>query len=154
MNIELETAAPKPSPSAYPFALEGKPPPMKIALTSIYVNDPSDAFQFYTSVLGFVERVYMPEQNLAIVAAPDAPDETGLLLEPNDNPIAKNYQQALYEGGYPALVLGVEDIHQEYERLSDLGVAFWEAPTPTETEDIAALFEDTCGNLIQLYQTA
>ena len=124
---------------------------MKIALTSVFVDDPGKAFEFYTRVLGFVERLYMPEASLAIVASPEEPGGTGLLLEPNDNPIAATYQQAIYNAGLPAIVLGVEDVRQEYERLKAAGVAFSQEPTTTEW-GTQAVFDDTCGNLIQLHQ--
>jgi predicted enzyme related to lactoylglutathione lyase len=124
---------------------------MKIALTSVFVDDSNEAFQFYTEVLGFVARMYVPEAGLAIVASPEEPQGTGLLLEPNDNPIAKTYQEGLYGAGLPAIVLGVEDIRQEYERMTKLGVVFRKEPTQTEY-GIETLFEDTCGNLIQLHQ--
>ncbi|HYP19844.1 MAG TPA: VOC family protein [Chloroflexia bacterium] len=124
---------------------------MKIALTSVFVDDPGKAFKFYTEVLGFIERLYMPEANLAIVASSEEPGGTGLLLEPNDNPIAATYQQALYNAGLPAIVLGVEDVQQEYERLKAAGVAFSQEPTTSEW-GTQAVFDDTCGNLIQLHQ--
>ncbi|MBP1155697.1 MULTISPECIES: VOC family protein [unclassified Paenibacillus] len=124
---------------------------MKISLTSVYVNNPVEAFKFYTEVLGFIKRIYMPEAYLAIVASPEEPNGTGLLLEPNDNPIAKTYQEALYNAGLPVVVLGVEDIQHEYERMNKLGVVFRKKPTKTEM-GTEAIFEDTCGNFIQLYQ--
>ncbi len=124
---------------------------MKIAMTSVYVDDPVKAFAFYTQVLGFVERLYIPDAALAIVASPEEPEGTGLQLEPNDNPLARTYQGALYQGGLPAIVFGVEDLQQEYERLVDLGVVFRSEPTTTEW-GVQAIFEDTCGNLIQLHQ--
>jgi len=124
---------------------------MKIALTSVFVDDPGKAFKFYTEVLGFVERMYIPEAQLAIVASPEEPGGTGLLLEPNYNPIAKTYQEAIYKEELPAIVFGVEDIQQEYERLKKLGVAFRGEPTKTDW-GTQAVFEDTCGNLIQLHQ--
>ena len=124
---------------------------MKIALTSVFVDDPSKAFKFYTEVLGFIERLYMPEASLAIVASPEEPGGTGLLLEPNDNPIAATYQQAIYNAGLPAIVLGVEDVRQEYDRLRAAGVAFAQEPTTSEW-GTQAVFDDTCGNLIQLHQ--
>lgn len=124
---------------------------MQIKLVSVIVNDPLEAFRFYTEVLGFVEKVYMPEMHLAIVASPDAPDGAGLLLEPNDNPVASTYQQALYEQGLPCIVLGSDDVQAEYERLSGLGVVFRGEPETTEWGTVA-LFEDTCGNLIQIHQ--
>lgn len=77
---------------------------MKIALTSVLVDAPGKAFQFYTGVLGFAERTYIPEAQLAIVVSPEEPDGTGLLLEPNDSPIAKLFQEALYNRGLPVIV--------------------------------------------------
>ena len=124
---------------------------MKIALTSVFVNDPVKAFRFYTEVLGFIKRLYVPEANLAIVASPEEPNGAGLLLEPNDNPIAKTYQEAIYKKGLPVIIFGVEDIQKEYERLNGLGVVFRKEPTKTDA-GIETIFEDTCGNLIQLYQ--
>jgi len=123
---------------------------MKIALTSVYVDDPTKAFKFYTETLGFVERMYMPEAWLAIVASPEEPNGTGLLLEPNANPIAQNYQTALYEAKLPAIVFGVDDVQKEYERLSGLGVVFTQEPTKSDW-GTQAVFEDTFGNLIQIH---
>lgn len=124
---------------------------MKIALTSVFVDDPQKAFKFYTEVLGFTERLYMPEAQLAIVASPDETNGTGLLLEPNENPIAKAFQQGIYQADMPVIVFGVEDIFNEYERMKDLGVVFRREPTKTG-QGIETVFEDTCGNLIQLFQ--
>ena len=124
---------------------------MKILLTSVFVDDPARAFRFYTEVLGFVEKMFIPEAALAIVASAEEPDGTGLLLEPNDNPIARTYQEALYNAGLPVIVFGAEDIQKEYERLKGLGVVFKSEPTPTDW-GTQAVFEDTCGNLIQLHQ--
>ncbi len=124
---------------------------MKIALTSVFVDDPAKAFKFYTEVLGFIEKMYIPEAHLAIVASPEEPSGTGLLLEPNDNPIASTYQQALYKQELPAIVFGVEDIQKEYERLKNLGVVFNGEPTTMEW-GTQVVFEDSCGNFIQLHQ--
>lgn len=123
---------------------------MKIKLTSVFVDDPAKAFKFYTEVLGFIEKLYIPEAELAIVVSPEEPDGAALLLEPNGNPIASTYQEALYKAELPVIVFGVEDVQQEYERMKRLGVVFKKEPTKTEwgTE---AVFEDTCGNLIQLH---
>ncbi len=124
---------------------------MKIALTSVFVNSPAEAFKFYTEVLGYVKKLFIPEAALAIVVSQDQPDGTALLLEPNNNPIAKTYQEAIYKSGLPVIVFGTEDIQKDYERLKKLGVVFRKEPTKSEwgTETI---FEDTCGNLIQLHQ--
>lgn len=126
---------------------------MKIQLVSVFVDDPvGKAHKFYTEILGFVEKIYMPEHYLVMVASPEDPDGTQLLLEPNNNPIAQTYQSALYEQGLPCIVFGVEDTQKEYERLSALGVVFRQAPNATDWETIEAVFEDTCGNLIQMAQ--
>jgi hypothetical protein len=95
--------------------------------------------------------MYVPEANLAIVASPEEPDGTGLLLEPNENPIAKAYQNALYTAGLPAIVFSVKDIKSEFERLRGLGVVFKKKPTETQY-GIESVFEDTCGNFVQLIQ--
>lgn len=124
---------------------------MKIALTSVFVHDPNEAFRFYTETLGFVKKIHIPEAFLAIVASPEEPDGTGLLLEPNHSPIAKSYQEGLYKAGIPVIVFGTDDIQGEYERLKGRGVVFTKEPTKTDY-GMEALFEDTCGNLIQLHQ--
>lgn len=76
---------------------------MKIGMTGVFVNDPVAAFRFYNEVLGFKEKLFMPEANLAIVVSPEEPLGTALLLEPTDNPMAKKYQQEIYNAGLPAL---------------------------------------------------
>jgi predicted enzyme related to lactoylglutathione lyase len=124
---------------------------MKIALTSVLVDDPIKAFKFYTEVLGFVEKLYMPEAYLAIVVSPEDPNGTGLLLEPSNNPIVKPFRDGLYAQGLPVIVFGTADIQAEYERLRARGVVFRSAPTKQDW-GIEAVFEDTCGNLIQLAQ--
>lgn len=125
---------------------------IRIKLVSIFVNSPVDAFKFYTEVLGFTEKMFVPEAYLAIVVSPKDPDGTQLLLEPNDNPIAKTYQEGIYREGLPVIVLDVEDIQKEYDRLKELGVVFKKAPTKQEW-GIEAVFDDTCGNYIMLIQT-
>jgi len=124
---------------------------MKLGMVSIFVNNPLEAFNYYTEVLGFREKMFMPEAYVAIVTAPDDPDGPLILLEPTDNPIAKNYQTQLYEANLPCIVFSVKDMDDEYKRLKEKGVVFRKEPKKTEygTE---AVFEDTCGNLIQLHQ--
>jgi predicted enzyme related to lactoylglutathione lyase len=124
---------------------------MKIAMTSIFVNDPIAAFRFYTEVLGFVEKMYLPDMQLAIVAAPDEPDGTALLLEPNQNLGANAFQQTIYEAGLPTIVFGTANIQADYGRLKAKGVVFRGEPQTTEW-GTQVVFEDTCGNLIQLHQ--
>lgn len=124
---------------------------MKIKLTSVFVHDPNEALRFYTEVLGFVKVMHIPEAWLAIVASPEEPQGTGLLLEPNKNPIASTYQDALYKAGIPVIVFGVDDVQKEYERLKELGVVFKKEPRKTDY-GIEAMFDDTCGNWIQIHQ--
>jgi len=124
---------------------------MHIALTSIFVNSPIEAFKFYTEVLGFRERMFMPEHNLAIVVSSEAPDGTGLLLEPNENPIAKTYQKGLFDAGIPVITLGTTNIDEDYRRLNALGVVFKSEPKKTDW-GTDAVFEDTCGNYVQIFQ--
>jgi catechol 2,3-dioxygenase-like lactoylglutathione lyase family enzyme len=124
---------------------------MKIALVSVLVKDPIEAFKFYTEILGFVEKMYMPEAHLAIVAAPEDPDGTQILLEPNEHPIAKPFQEGIYKEGLPVIIFEVDDIQKEYSRLTSLGVKFSKEPTK-EDWGIEAIFDDTCGNYIQIYQ--
>ena len=124
---------------------------MKIGMASVVVNNPLEAFKFYTEILGFKERMYMPEYQLAIVVADEDPDGTGLLLEPNENPISSTYQTSLYEAKIPVITLATKDVQREYERLIQLGVVFKSEPKTTEwgTE---AIFDDTCGNFVQIFQ--
>jgi catechol 2,3-dioxygenase-like lactoylglutathione lyase family enzyme len=124
---------------------------MKIGLVSVFVSDPLDAFKYYTEVLGFVKKMYVPEAYLAIVASAEEPNGTSLMLEPNTNPIAKTYQTDLYKAGIPAIVFTANDIYGEYEKLKTKGVVFRNEPKKTEY-GIEGVFEDTFGNLIQLYQ--
>lgn len=124
---------------------------MNISLTSVLVPDPAKAFKFYTETLGFIERLYMPEANLAIVVSPEQPDGTGLLLEPNQHPVSKAFQEGLYKEGIPVIVFGTDDIQKDYERLKAAGVVFKSEPTQTQG-GIGAMFDDTFGNYIQLFQ--
>lgn len=126
---------------------------MKIKLTSVFVDDQDKALKFYTEVLGFQKKREIPlgEAKFLTVVSPEAPDEVELLLEPNDNPAAAAYQKAIFEQGIPAAAFVVEDIQQEYERMAGLGVAFRGEPKQMGPVTVAVL-DDTCGNLIQLYQ--
>jgi catechol 2,3-dioxygenase-like lactoylglutathione lyase family enzyme len=126
---------------------------MKIKLNSIIVDDQAKALQFYTDVLGFVKKHDLPvgEFRWLTVVSPDEPDGTELVLEPNANSAAKAFQQALFEQGIPLTAFAVEDIYEEYERLRKQGVIFNIEPTNLGSSTVA-IFEDTCGNLIQIYQ--
>lgn len=124
---------------------------MKIELASVFVDDTNKALKFYTEVLGFVKKVHIPEINWITVTSPDEPEGTQLLLEPNGNPVAKTYQEGIFAQGIPATSFAVEDIEKEYERLVQLGVEFTIKPTKS-VGAIIAVFNDTCGNLIQIHQ--
>lgn len=126
---------------------------MKIKLSSVVVDDQDKALRFYTEVLGFVKKTDIPagEFRWITVVSPEGPDDLQLVLEPNDNPAARTYQRALFEQGIPATSFFVEDVQREYERMKQLGVAFHTEPTSLEWGTFA-IFDDTCGNLIQLYQ--
>jgi catechol 2,3-dioxygenase-like lactoylglutathione lyase family enzyme len=126
---------------------------MKIQLTSVFVYDQDKALKFYTEILGFLKKREIPlgEAKWLTVVSPDAPNGTELLLEPNSNPATQTFQKAIFEQGIPFAAFAVDDIQTEYARLRKLSVEFTMEPTnmgPTT----AAIFEDTCGNLIQIYQ--
>ena len=126
---------------------------MKIKLSSVFVDDQDKALEFYTEVLGFVKKTDLPagEFKWLTVVSPEGPDDLELLLEPNDNAAAKTFQKAMFEHGIPATAFAADDVQKEYERLKQRGVQFSMEPTKTEFGTIA-LFDDTCGNLINLYQ--
>lgn len=124
---------------------------MKIKLASVMVDDQAKALAFYTHVLGFIKKTDIPEIRWLTVCSAESPDEIELLLEPNEHPAAKTFQQALFVDGIPLTIFFVDDIHQEYQRMKDLGVVFRGEPTEAGAVTVV-MFEDTCGNLIQLCQ--
>jgi catechol 2,3-dioxygenase-like lactoylglutathione lyase family enzyme len=126
---------------------------MRIELSSVMVDDQDRALAFYTEVLGFVQKTDIPMGKFRwlTVVSPEAPDGVQLVLEPNDNPAARTYQQALRDQGIPLTAFAVDDVRREYERLTALGVAFRSEPRAMGPIT-AAVLDDTCGNLIQLYQ--
>ena len=126
---------------------------MKIKLNNVIVEDQERALKFYTDILGFVKKAEIPvgDYKWLTVISPDEEDGAELLLEPNENPAAKIYQEKLFEQGIPLTSFAVEDIQGEYDRLVDLGVEFKMVPTEIGTATVT-VFDDTCGNLIQLYQ--
>ena len=128
---------------------------MKIMLTSVLVDDQKKALKFYTEVLGFVQKQDIPlgKFRWLTVVSPEDTDGIELVLEPNENSAAEVYQKALFSQGIPCTAFAVEDTHEEYERLKRRGVKFTQAPTKAGPVT-QAVFEDTCGNLIQLYQDA
>ena len=128
---------------------------MKIVVTSVLVDDQEKALRFYTDVLGFEKKrdVPMGEFRWLTVVSPQDPTGTELLLEPDAHPAAKPFKNALVEDGIPYASFGVDDVRADFERLSGRGVRFTQPPTemgPVTT----AVFDDTCGNLIQIAQQA
>ena len=126
---------------------------MRIAITSVLVEDQDTALSFYTEVLGFVKKRDLPagEFRWLTVVSAEAPDGVELLLEPNANPAGKQYKQALLAQGIPAATFAVDDIRAEFDRMTAAGVVFTMPPTQTAGAALA-VFDDTCGNLIQLFQ--
>ncbi|MGG4491421.1 VOC family protein [Metabacillus idriensis] len=126
---------------------------MKIIVTSLFVQDQDKALEFYSEKLGFLIKhdVPMGKFRWITLVSPDDQDGTELLLEPNEHPAAKEYQKKITADGIPATMFGVADIRKEYERLMGKGVKFTMKPTKTGEVTIA-VFDDTCGNLIQLVQ--
>jgi len=126
---------------------------VKIRYSSVLVDDQDKALRFYTDVLGFVAKTDVPVGKFRwlTVVSPEGHEDVELLLEPNDNPAARTYQKALCDQGIPVTLFEVEDIQQEYARLKGLGVVF--RIEPTKMGDVTvAVFDDTCGNLIQILQ--
>jgi len=124
---------------------------VKINVMSVMVDDQAKALRFYTEVLGFVKKREIPlgEHSWLTVVSPEAPEGTELSLEPDEHPAARPFKQALVEDGIPFTSFAVSDVGSEYDRLVGLGVRFTQPPTdmgPVTT----AVFDDTCGNLIQI----
>ena len=126
---------------------------MKINLSSVLVDDQDKALTFYTEVLGFVKKMEVPlgKFKWLTVVSPEGPDDIELLLEPNENPAAKTFQAAMFQQSIPLTSFAVQDIQKEFERLTKLGVAFRSKPTKMGPVTIA-VFDDTCGNFIQIAQ--
>jgi predicted enzyme related to lactoylglutathione lyase len=132
-----------------PDKLEGDP--VKIKLTSVYVDDQEKALRFYTEVLGFTKKAdfrHGPFRWLTVVS-PEEPGGTELQLALNNDPAAKAYQQAMFQQGRPAVMFYTDDVEGDYERLKARGAEFAMPPTEVTGSTIARL-TDTCGNLIQL----
>jgi predicted enzyme related to lactoylglutathione lyase len=128
---------------------------MKIKLTSVYVDDQSKALNFYTEILGFTKKADFSQGTYRwlTVASPEEPDGIELQLALNNNPAAKEYQQAMFQQGQPAVMFFTDDIKGDYEKIKARGAEFLMAPTDVTGSTIAKL-NDTCGNLIQITQLA
>ena len=124
---------------------------MRIHLANVFVDDQDKALAFYTEILGFrlKEQVPVGQHQWLTVVSPAEPDGTQLLLEPDEHPAVRPFKTALVEDGIPFTQFAVDSVQAEHDRLLALGVHFTQPPTdlgPVTT----AVFEDTCGNLIQI----
>jgi catechol 2,3-dioxygenase-like lactoylglutathione lyase family enzyme len=126
---------------------------VRIVVTSVLVDDQDKALRFYTDVLGFIKKTEVPlgAHRWLTVVSPDDPDGVELVLEPDEHPAVKPFKRALVEDGIPFTSFGVKDVNAEHQRLVAAGVRFTQPPVdmgPVTT----AVFDDTCGNLIQMAQ--
>jgi len=133
------------------MATPGRRNPVKMWLTSVFVDNQDKALAFYTDILGFMKKEEVPlgEHRWLTVVSPEAPDGTELVLEPAEHPAVGPYRDALAADGIPLASFSVGDVRAEHARLIALGVRFMQEPTshgPVTT----AVLDDTCGNLIQL----
>ena len=125
---------------------------MRIYITNVFVDDQAKALDFYTK-LGFEVKHDVPlgEHRWLTVVSKEQPDGTELLLEPSEHPAVTPYKNALVADGIPAASFRVDDVDAEFERLKDIGVTFTLEPMDAGPVRMA-VFDDTCGNLIQLVQ--
>ena len=124
---------------------------MRIELVSVFVHDQAEALAFYTDVLGFQKRRDIPlgQDSWLTVVSPDNPDGPEVLLEPSHHPAVKPYRDALMTAGIPVAQFLVDDVAAEHERLAAAGVTFTQPPTAVD-DQVIAVFNDTCGNVIQI----
>lgn len=126
---------------------------MRIGLASVLVDDQDKALRFYTDVLGFVQKHDVPlgAHRWITVVSPEEPNGVELVLEPDEHPAIKPFKRAIVEDGIPWTSFDVKDVKTEHERLVAAGVHFTQPPVDMGTV-ISAIFDDTCGNLIQIAQ--
>lgn len=124
---------------------------MRITLTSIMVDDQAKALAFYTDVLGFKKELDIPVGEYRWITVSSETKGVQLALEPNVNPAGKAFQQAMFEQGIPLTAFQSDELEAEVARLKARGVVFTQGPMNVGPVSIA-VFADTCGNLIQLFQ--
>lgn len=124
---------------------------MRIHLSSVFVDDQDKALQFYTDVLGFEKKTEVPlgEHRWLTVVSAEERNGIELVLEPDGHPAVKPFKEALVSDGIPFASFAVDDISAEFVRLQALGVTFTQEPVETGPVT-TAVFDDTCGNLIQI----
>ncbi len=128
---------------------------MRVRLESIVVDDQAKALKFYTEKLGFVVKADIPAGGARWITLvpPDEPDGPELLLEPCGLDIAKTYREKLYEMGIPFTMLASDNVQKEYETLIAKGVVFKMPPQLSPGDGpMMAIFDDTCGNYIVMYE--
>lgn len=127
---------------------------MIINVTSVYVDDQKKALDFYTNILGFEKKTEIPmgEVSWLTVVSPEQPEGPELLLEPDNHPAARKFKEALVVDGIPFTSFAVNDLDKEFVRLKEAGVRFTQEPMETSTVKLA-VFDDTCGNLIQIAES-
>ncbi len=126
---------------------------MKMYIKSVIVDDQKKALDFYTKTLGFVVKHNIPmgEFSWITLVSPEEPDGVELGIEPNQHPASRTFQKALMTDGIPWTAFRVDDIEAEFKRLEQAGVVFKQKPVRAG-EATTAIFDDTCGNLIQLIE--
>ncbi len=126
---------------------------MRIHLSGVVVDDQQKALRFYTETLGFRVKHNIPlgEHSWITLVSEEAPEGTQLVLEPAGHPAVVPFRKALVEDGIPYTAFAVDDVEAEYERLLAMGVRFVQPPTDLGTV-VTAVFDDTCGNLIQIME--
>lgn len=126
---------------------------MRIYVMSVLVDDQPKALEFYTQKLGFIVKHDIPlgDHRWLTVVSKEQPDGTELLLEPSEHPAAGPFKSALVNDGIPAVSFKVDDLQKEFARLRDLGVTFTVEPMDAGAVKMA-VFDDTCGNLIQIIE--
>ena len=124
---------------------------MKVRWVSVLVDDQKKALKFYTEILGFIKKTDVPmgEHSWLTVVSKEEPDGVEVVLEPMGFAPAKVYQKALKDAGIPLTMFHVDNVQSEFERLEKLGVKFSMKPTKMGPVTIA-VFNDTCGNNIQI----
>ena len=124
---------------------------MKIYIANVFVDDQEKALRFYTEILGFKMKDDVPlgADRWLTVVSPQEPEGPELLLEPDSHPAVRPYKEALVADGIPAASFAVADVSAEAERLQGLGVKFTQEPLQMGPV-VTAVFDDTCGNLIQI----
>ena len=124
-----------------------------INLSGVFVDDQQKALRFYTETLGFKLKHNIPlgEYAWITVVSEEDPEGTELVLEPDGHPAVRPFVSALVDDGIPSTSFAVDDVEAEHERLVASGVQFVQPPTDLGTV-VTAIFDDTCGNLIQIME--